>query len=70
MRDNYTDRVPITPIPRATQPFEMIVINVIGPVDPSAGPQKFKYVLSCMVRHVCWNATGFIPRTTDIRYFD
>ena len=43
-----TDRVPITPIPRATRPFEMVVIDVIGPINPPAGPQKFKYVL-CIV---------------------
>ena len=42
------DRVPITLIPRATRPFEMIVIDVIGPIEPPAGPQKFKYVL-CVV---------------------
>ena len=43
-----SDRVPITPIPRATRPFEMIVIDTIGPIEPPAGPQKFKYVL-CIV---------------------
>jgi len=43
-----SDRVPITPISRATRPFEMIVIDVIGPIESPAGPQKFKYVL-CIV---------------------
>ena len=43
-----SDRVPITPIPRATRPFEMVVIDTIGPIEPPAGPQKFKYVL-CIV---------------------
>ena len=43
-----SDKVPITPIPRATRPFEMIVIDTNGPTEPPAGPQKFKYVL-CIV---------------------
>lgn len=43
-----SDRVPITPISRATRPFEIIVTDVIGPIEPPAGPQKFKYVL-CIV---------------------
>ena len=30
---------------RATRQFEMIVIDVIGPIEPPAGPQKFAYVL-------------------------
>jgi len=47
-----SDRVPITPIPRATRPFEIIVIDVIGPIEPPAGPQKIKYVL-CIVDSLC-----------------
>jgi len=43
-----SDRVPITPITRASRPFEMVVMDVIGPIEPPAGPQKFKYVL-CIV---------------------
>jgi len=43
-----SDKVPITPIPRAPRPFEMIVIDTIGPIEPPVGPQKFKYVL-CIV---------------------
>ena len=43
-----SDRVPITPITRASRPFEIIVMDVIGPIEPPAGPQKFKYVL-CIV---------------------
>ena len=43
-----SDRFPITPISRATRPFEMIVTDVIGPIEPPAGPQKFRYVL-CIV---------------------
>ena len=30
-----SDRVPITPISRATRPLEMIVIDVIGPIEPA-----------------------------------
>jgi len=60
-RITATDRVPITPIPRATRPFEMIVIDVIGPIDPPAGPQKFKYVL-CIVDSFSRFASAYLLR--------
>jgi len=40
-----TDRVPITPIPRAELPFQMMNMDCIGPIEPPGGPQKYRYCL-------------------------
>ena len=62
-----TDRVPITPIPRATRPFEMVVIDVIGPIDPPAGPQKFNYVLCIVDSFSRFSSAYLLKDLTDKR---
>jgi len=59
-----SDHVPIVPIPRATRPFEMIVIDVIGPIEPPGGPQKFKYVLCIVDSFTCFASAYLLKDLT------
>ncbi|GFU32785.1 hypothetical protein TNCV_318261 [Trichonephila clavipes] len=47
------DRAPITPIVRPELPFEIVNIDVIGPIQPSSG-RGHKYVLCMMDQHTRW----------------
>ncbi|GFY07745.1 retrovirus-related Pol polyprotein from transposon 412 [Trichonephila clavipes] len=47
------DRVPITPIVRPELPFEIVNIDVIGPIQPPSG-RGHKYVLCMMDQHTRW----------------
>ncbi|GFT40774.1 transposon Tf2-11 polyprotein [Trichonephila clavipes] len=47
------DRAPITPIVRPELPFEIVNIDVIGPIQPPSG-RGHKYVLSMMDQHTRW----------------
>ncbi|GFS48547.1 hypothetical protein TNCV_309761 [Trichonephila clavipes] len=47
------DSVPITPIVRPELPFEIINIDVIGPIQPPSG-RGHKYVLCMMDQHTRW----------------
>ncbi|GFT26448.1 hypothetical protein TNCV_3603161 [Trichonephila clavipes] len=47
------DRAPITPIVRPELPFEIVNIDVIGPIQPPSG-RGHKYVLCMMDQHTRW----------------
>ncbi|GFY22008.1 transposon Ty3-I Gag-Pol polyprotein [Trichonephila clavipes] len=47
------DRAPITPIVRPEFPFEIVNIDVIGPIQPPSG-RGHKYVLCMMDQHTRW----------------
>ncbi|GFW98866.1 transposon Ty3-I Gag-Pol polyprotein [Trichonephila clavipes] len=47
------DRAPITPIVRPELPFEIVNIDVIGPITPPSG-RGHKYVLCMMDQHTRW----------------
>ncbi|GFU21190.1 transposon Ty3-I Gag-Pol polyprotein [Trichonephila clavipes] len=47
------DRAPITPIIRPELPFEIVNIDVIGPIQPPSG-RGHKYVLCMMDQHTRW----------------
>ncbi|GFS77431.1 hypothetical protein TNCV_4491141 [Trichonephila clavipes] len=47
------DRAPITPIVRPELPFEIVNIDVIGPIQPPSG-RGHKYVLCTMDQHTRW----------------
>ncbi|GFU99799.1 retrovirus-related Pol polyprotein from transposon 412 [Trichonephila clavipes] len=47
------DRSPITPIVRPELPFEIVNIDVIGPIQPPSG-RGHKYVLCMMDQHTRW----------------
>ncbi|GFW02932.1 retrovirus-related Pol polyprotein from transposon 17.6 [Trichonephila clavipes] len=47
------DRAPITPIVRPELPFEIVNIDVIGPIQPPSGIGH-KYVLCMMDQHTRW----------------
>ncbi|GFY29326.1 retrovirus-related Pol polyprotein from transposon 17.6 [Trichonephila clavipes] len=49
-REKIGDRVPITPIVRPELPFEIVNIDVIGPIQPPSG-RGHKYVLCMMDQH-------------------
>ncbi|GFS52032.1 hypothetical protein TNCV_1104651 [Trichonephila clavipes] len=48
------DRAPITPIVRPELPFEIVNIDVIGPIQPPSG-RGHKYVLCMMDQHTRWS---------------
>ncbi|GFT20313.1 uncharacterized protein K02A2.6 [Trichonephila clavipes] len=47
------DRAPITPIVRPELPFEIVNIDLIGPIQPPSG-RGHKYVLCMMDQHTRW----------------
>ncbi|GFY04126.1 transposon Ty3-I Gag-Pol polyprotein [Trichonephila clavipes] len=47
------DRAPITPIVHPELPFQIVNINVIGPIQPPSGRGN-KYVLCMMDQHTRW----------------
>ncbi|GFT01482.1 retrovirus-related Pol polyprotein from transposon 17.6 [Trichonephila clavipes] len=47
------DRAPITPIVRPELPFEIVNIDMIGPIQPPSG-RGHKYVLCMMDQHTRW----------------
>ena len=59
-----TDRVPITPIPRAELPFQMMNIDCIGPIDPPGGPQKYKYCLCVQDSFSRWPSVFMLKSLT------
>ena len=52
-RKRVTDRVPITPIPRAELPCQHIVIDGIEPIDPPSS-KNHKYCLCVMDNCTRW----------------
>ncbi|GFW24922.1 hypothetical protein TNCV_3846561 [Trichonephila clavipes] len=55
------DRAPITPIVRPELPFEIVNIDVIGPIQPSSG-RGHKYVICMMDQHTRW------PEAVPLRF--
>ncbi|GBN38212.1 hypothetical protein AVEN_151503-1 [Araneus ventricosus] len=52
-RINRMDRVPITPVARPELPFQVVNIDIIGPIDlPSA--KGHRYVLCLVDQHTRW----------------
>ncbi|GFT84596.1 retrovirus-related Pol polyprotein from transposon opus [Trichonephila clavipes] len=51
--EKIEDRAPITPIVRPELPFEIVNIDVIGPIQPPSG-RGHKYVLCTMEQHTRW----------------
>ncbi|GFW40737.1 retrovirus-related Pol polyprotein from transposon opus [Trichonephila clavipes] len=47
------DKIPITPVSRPELPFQVVNVNLIGPVDP-VSPQGHKYILCLMDQHSRW----------------
>ncbi|XP_035228920.1 uncharacterized protein LOC118201016 [Stegodyphus dumicola] len=51
--EKITDRIPITPVLRPYLPFEVVNIDIIGPIEPPSA-RKHKYVLCLMDQHSRW----------------
>lgn len=51
--DKVSDRAPITPVLRPELPFEVVNVDVIGPIEPSSG-RGHKYVLTIIDQHSRW----------------
>ncbi|GFX72938.1 hypothetical protein TNCV_1752441 [Trichonephila clavipes] len=47
------DKIPITPVSRPELPFQVVNVDVIGPVDPVSS-QGHKYILCLMDQHSRW----------------
>ncbi|GFW67990.1 hypothetical protein TNCV_1617511 [Trichonephila clavipes] len=47
------DKIPITPVSRPELPFQVVNVNLIGPVDPVSS-QGHKYILCLMDQHSRW----------------
>ncbi|GBN35789.1 hypothetical protein AVEN_79540-1 [Araneus ventricosus] len=51
--EKKTDRIPITPVSRPDLPFQVINVDIIGPIEPPSA-RKYKYVLCLMDQHSRW----------------
>ncbi|GBN96521.1 hypothetical protein AVEN_249868-1 [Araneus ventricosus] len=49
-RINRKDRVPITPVARPELPFQVVNIDIIGPIDPPSA-KVHRYVLCLVDQH-------------------
>ncbi|GFY32847.1 transposon Tf2-9 polyprotein [Trichonephila clavipes] len=47
------DKIPITPVPRPELPFQVVNVDLFGPVDPVSS-QGHKYILCLMDQHSRW----------------
>ncbi|GFV84363.1 retrovirus-related Pol polyprotein from transposon 412 [Trichonephila clavipes] len=47
------DKIPITPVSRPELPFQVVNVDLIGPVNPVSS-QKHKYILCLMDQHSRW----------------
>ncbi|GFW90298.1 transposon Tf2-6 polyprotein [Trichonephila clavipes] len=47
------DKIPITPVSRPELPFQVVNVDLIGPVDPVSS-QGHKYILCLMYQHSRW----------------
>ncbi|GBN66324.1 Gag-Pol polyprotein [Araneus ventricosus] len=52
-RINRKDTVPITPVARPELPFQVVSIDIIGPIDPPSA-KGHKYVLCLLDQHTRW----------------
>ncbi|GBN28324.1 Pro-Pol polyprotein [Araneus ventricosus] len=52
-RINCKDRVPITPVARPELPFQVVNIDIIGPIDPTSA-KSHRYVLCLVDQHTRW----------------
>ncbi|GBN33296.1 Pro-Pol polyprotein, partial [Araneus ventricosus] len=52
-RINCKDRVPITPVARPELPFQVVNIDIIGPIDPPS-TKGHRYVLCLVDQHTRW----------------
>ncbi|GFX73910.1 gypsy retrotransposon integrase-like protein 1 [Trichonephila clavipes] len=50
------DKIPITPVSRPELPFQVVNVDLIGPVDPLSS-QGHKYILCLMDQHSRWPET-------------
>ncbi|XP_055932231.1 uncharacterized protein K02A2.6-like [Argiope bruennichi] len=52
-RINQKDRVPITPVARPELPFQVVNIDIIGPIDPPSA-KGHRYILYLVDEHTRW----------------
>ncbi|XP_055932968.1 uncharacterized protein LOC129962990 [Argiope bruennichi] len=52
-RINQKDRVPITPVARPELPFQVVNIDIIGPIDPPSA-KGHRYILCLVDQHTRW----------------
>ncbi|XP_055943546.1 uncharacterized protein K02A2.6-like [Argiope bruennichi] len=52
-RINQKDRVPITPMARPELPFQVVNIDIIGPIDPLSA-KGHRYILCLVDQHTRW----------------
>ncbi|GFW74304.1 retrovirus-related Pol polyprotein from transposon opus [Trichonephila clavipes] len=55
------DRSPITPVARPELPFQVVNMDLIGPIDPP-GSKRHKYILCLVDQHIRWGEA--VPLTS------
>ncbi|GBN11068.1 hypothetical protein AVEN_115978-1 [Araneus ventricosus] len=65
-KDKIDDRAPISPVVRSELPFEIVNIDLIGPIEPSSG-RGHKCVLCLMDQMTSDRGTNFTSALTVMR---